>query len=102
MHDFLLELALLDCFGWLLGQEDRLPGCSGAGIVTPQCHRGFLSVLTQESTFHVSQIKHEHQIDLRIKDPLSLYLKESCSKQMSFSKEQNVETLIPTYIELFM
>jgi hypothetical protein len=28
-------------------------------IVTPQCHLGFLSVLTQESTFHVSQIEHE-------------------------------------------
>jgi hypothetical protein len=32
MHDFLLELALLDCSGWLLGQEDRLPGCSDVGI----------------------------------------------------------------------
>jgi hypothetical protein len=32
MHDFLLELALLDCSGWLLGQEDGLPGCSNAGI----------------------------------------------------------------------
>ena len=32
MHDFLLELALLDCSGWLLGQEDRLPSCSNAGI----------------------------------------------------------------------
>jgi hypothetical protein len=30
MHDFLLEL--LDCSGWLLGQEDGLPGCSDAGI----------------------------------------------------------------------
>ncbi len=29
MHDFLLELALLD---WLLGQEEGLPGCSDAGI----------------------------------------------------------------------
>jgi hypothetical protein len=33
MHDFLLELALLDCSGWLLGQEDELPSCSDAGIV---------------------------------------------------------------------
>jgi hypothetical protein len=33
---------------------------------------------------------------------LSINLKASCSKQMSFSKEQNVETLIPTLIELFM
>ena len=32
MHNFLLELALLDCSGWLLGQEDGLPGCSDAGI----------------------------------------------------------------------
>jgi hypothetical protein len=70
-------------------------------IVTPQCDLGFLPVLTQEPTFHVSQIKHENQIDLRIKDPLGLYLKASCSKQLSFPKEQNVETLIPTLIELF-
>ena len=32
MHDFLLALALLGCFGWLLGQEDGLPGCSDADI----------------------------------------------------------------------
>jgi hypothetical protein len=32
MHDFLLELALLDCFDWLLGQEDGLPGCFDASI----------------------------------------------------------------------
>jgi hypothetical protein len=32
MHDFLIELTLLDCSGWLLGQEDGLPGCSDAGI----------------------------------------------------------------------
>jgi hypothetical protein len=32
MHDFLLELALLGWSGWLLGQEDGLPGCSDAGI----------------------------------------------------------------------
>jgi hypothetical protein len=32
MHDFLLELALLGCSGWLLGQEDGLPGCSDASI----------------------------------------------------------------------
>jgi hypothetical protein len=32
MHDFLLALALLDCSSWLLGQEDKLPGCSDVGI----------------------------------------------------------------------
>jgi hypothetical protein len=31
MHDFLLELELLGCSGWLLGQEDGLPGCSDVG-----------------------------------------------------------------------
>jgi hypothetical protein len=29
-HDFLL--ALVGCSGWLLGQEDALPGCSDADI----------------------------------------------------------------------
>jgi hypothetical protein len=43
--------------------------------VTPQCHLGLFSVLTQEPSFHVSQIEHKHQINVRIKDPLSLYLK---------------------------
>jgi hypothetical protein len=32
MHDFLLVLALLGCSGWLLGQEDGVPGCSDADI----------------------------------------------------------------------
>jgi hypothetical protein len=32
MHDFLLALALLGCSGWLLGQEDGLPGCFDASI----------------------------------------------------------------------
>jgi hypothetical protein len=32
MHNFLLALALLGCSGWLLGQEDGLPGCSDADI----------------------------------------------------------------------
>jgi hypothetical protein len=41
-------------------------------------------------------LSKKHQINLRIKDPLSLYLKESCSKQLRFSKRENVETLIPT------
>jgi hypothetical protein len=32
MHDLLLELALLGCSDWLLGQEDGVPGCSNADI----------------------------------------------------------------------
>jgi len=31
MHDLLLVLGLLGHSGWLLGQEDELPGCSDAG-----------------------------------------------------------------------
>jgi hypothetical protein len=31
MHDLLLMLGLLGHSGWLLGQEDELPGCSDAG-----------------------------------------------------------------------
>jgi hypothetical protein len=50
-------------------------------IVTPQCHLGFLSVPTQELTFHVNQIEHEHQINLRIKGLLSVYLKNHVSNK---------------------
>jgi hypothetical protein len=38
-HDFLLALAMLGCSGWLLGQEDGLPGCSDAG--TDFLHVGY-------------------------------------------------------------
>jgi hypothetical protein len=31
MHDLLLVLGLLGHSGWLLGQEDELPGCSNPG-----------------------------------------------------------------------
>jgi hypothetical protein len=31
MCGLLLELELLDCSGWLLGQEGKVPGCSDAG-----------------------------------------------------------------------
>jgi hypothetical protein len=32
MHNFLLAMTLLGYSGWLLGQEDGLPGCSDADI----------------------------------------------------------------------
>jgi hypothetical protein len=32
MHDLLLVLGLLGHFGWLLGQEDELPGCSDGTV----------------------------------------------------------------------
>jgi hypothetical protein len=31
MHDLLLALGLLGCFGWLLGQEGEMRGYSDAG-----------------------------------------------------------------------
>jgi hypothetical protein len=32
MCNLLLALELLGCFGWLLGQEGEVPGCSGVGM----------------------------------------------------------------------
>jgi hypothetical protein len=43
MHDLLLVLKLLGYSGWLLGQEDELPGCSNAGT-------NFLSVECSDGT----------------------------------------------------
>jgi hypothetical protein len=31
MHGLLLMLELLDCSGWLLGQEGEVPSCSDSG-----------------------------------------------------------------------
>jgi hypothetical protein len=52
MHGFLLELALLDCSGWLLGQEDGLPGCSDAGIdfLLAGCSDGTAAAAAAEET----------------------------------------------------
>jgi hypothetical protein len=43
--------------GLWLESRDEIPLRGKA--VTPQCHLGFLLVLTEESTFHVNQIEHE-------------------------------------------
>jgi hypothetical protein len=42
MHDLLLELVLLDCSDWLLGQEDELSGCSDVGtdFLPAECSDG--------------------------------------------------------------
>jgi hypothetical protein len=46
--------------------------------VTPQCHLGFLLKMpNQETSSYVNQSKHEHQINLRIKNSPSIYLKVS-------------------------
>jgi hypothetical protein len=46
MRDLLLELELLDCSGWLLGQEGELPDCSDAGtdFVPAGCSDGTAAV----------------------------------------------------------
>jgi hypothetical protein len=31
MHNLLLALELFGCYGWLLGQDGEMPGCSDAG-----------------------------------------------------------------------
>jgi hypothetical protein len=55
--------------------------------VTPQCHLGLFSVLTQEPSFHVSQSEHEAPNQIKNKRSTKFNSKESCSKQMRFSKE---------------
>jgi hypothetical protein len=52
MHDLLLELALLDCSGWLLGHEDELPGCSDIGIdfLPADCSDGTVVAAVEETT----------------------------------------------------
>jgi hypothetical protein len=47
----------------------------GLGCDTLVSPRVSLKVPNQEPSFYVNQIKHEHQIDLRMKNPPSIYLK---------------------------
>jgi hypothetical protein len=52
MHDLLLVLGLLSHFGWLLGQEDELPGCSDAGtdFLPTECSDGTAAAVAEETT----------------------------------------------------
>ena len=51
MHDLLLVLGLLGHFGWLLGQEDELPGCSDAGtdFLPAECSDGTSAAAAEET-----------------------------------------------------
>ena len=51
MHDLLLVLGLLGHSGWLLGQEDELPGCSDAGtdFLPAECSDGTADVVAEET-----------------------------------------------------
>ena len=52
MHDLLLVLGLLGHSGWLLGQEDELPGCSDAGtdFLPAECSDGTAAAAAAEET----------------------------------------------------
>ena len=51
MHDLLLVLGLLGHSGWLLGQEDELPGCSDAGtdFLPAECSDGTIADVVEET-----------------------------------------------------
>jgi hypothetical protein len=52
MRDFILALALLGCSGWLLGQEDGLPGCSDDGIdFLPTSYSDGIAAAAEETVF---------------------------------------------------
>jgi hypothetical protein len=51
MHDLLLVLGLLGHSGWLLGQEDELPGCSdtSTNFLPTECSNGTAVVVAEET-----------------------------------------------------
>jgi hypothetical protein len=51
MHDLLLVLGLLGHSGWLLGQEDELPGCFDVGTDFLQigCSNGTTATAAEET-----------------------------------------------------
>ena len=51
MHDLLLVLGLLGHSGWLLGQEDELPGCSDVGtdFLSVECSNGTAAAVAKET-----------------------------------------------------
>jgi hypothetical protein len=52
IHDLLLVLVLLGHFGWLLGQEDGLPGCSDVGtdFLPAECSDGTAAVAEETAS----------------------------------------------------
>jgi hypothetical protein len=51
MQDLLLVLGLLGHSGWLLGQEDKLPGCSdtGTNFLPAKCSDGTAAAAAEET-----------------------------------------------------
>jgi hypothetical protein len=56
MHDFHLALTLLDCSGWLLGQEDGVPGCSDADIDFLPAGYSDGTAAAKETTFSTADV----------------------------------------------
>ena len=52
MHDLLLALGLLGHLGWLMGQEDELPGCSDVGtdFLPAECSDGTAVAMETDSS----------------------------------------------------
>jgi hypothetical protein len=51
MHDLLLVMGLLGLSGWLLGQEDELPGSSDAAtdFLSAECSESTATVVAEET-----------------------------------------------------
>jgi hypothetical protein len=70
--------------------------------VTPQCHLELFSVLTQEPSFHVSQIEHEAPNQIKNKRSTEfISIRIMFNTIEVFKKRENVETQISTLIKLF-
>jgi hypothetical protein len=67
-HPFPLSLTLRFTLGGLWPESrDEIP-LRGEGCDTPVSPRASLKMPNQEPSFYVSQSKHEHQINLRMKN----------------------------------
>ena len=76
-HPFPISLTLRFTLGGLWPESrDEIP-LRGEGCDTPVSPRVSLKMPNQEPLFYVNQSKHEHQINLRIKNSPSIYLKVS-------------------------
>jgi hypothetical protein len=56
--------------------------------MTPQCHLGLFSVLTQEPSFHVSQIEHEAPNQLKNKRSTKFISKRIMSNTIEVFKKE--------------
>jgi hypothetical protein len=98
-HPFPISLTLRFTLGELWPKSRNEIPLRGEGCDTPVSPRVSLKMPNQEPSFYVNQIKHEHQIDLRMKNPPSIYLQYHDQNKWVFQKGNNVATLIKTLRE---